>query len=87
MGLDADQRAFLEKIQLWALNQHIALGEPSKAFPYAQNVAKLLPDELEVWERVRELAHDLGDDEWFERADRECQRLDPDEKPLGPDKK
>jgi len=87
MGLDADQRAFLEKIQLWALNQHIALGEPSKAFPYAQNVAKLLPDGLEVWERVRELAHDLGDDEWFERADRECQRLDPDEKPLGPDKK
>ena len=78
---DAEQAAKLLELELWALNAHLEQKEASKAFPFAQRVAKLLPDDLEVWERVRELAHELENPDWYERADRECARLAPVEQP------
>lgn len=77
MRLDREQLDYLEAVQRWALGQHYFVGEASKAFPFAKNVARLAPDDLEMWEVVRELADGLGDDEWYDRADRECARLSP----------
>ncbi len=80
LGFDEQQRAYLEDIQRRVCNAHIEADELKQAFPFAIRIAKLAPDELEVWETLRALAAELDEQEWQDLAERECARLAPDKK-------
>ncbi len=80
LGFDEQQRAYLEEIQRRVCNEHIDANELKQAFPFAIRIAKLAPDELEVWETLRALAAELDEEEWHDLAERECARLSPQPK-------
>ncbi|MBK7642475.1 MAG: rhomboid family intramembrane serine protease [Planctomycetes bacterium] len=77
MGLDASQLAYLAELQRERYARYIDQQDSQQAFTYATRLAKLDPDDLTAWEAVRGLADELGLDDWYDRADDECKRIDP----------
>jgi membrane associated rhomboid family serine protease len=76
-GLQDPERANLEELLRSMRKKNMDAGEARKALTCAARLARIAPNDLEAWETVRELAYDLGDDDSYDLADRECTRLEP----------
>lgn len=75
--LEPAERSYLEQALRWSLAQRMQQGDGKRAFEHARQLVQLAPNDLDLWMKVSDLAFSLGENEWSERAHRECARLSP----------